>query len=62
VTNLKKSPKSESISDIAGGRTVPEWIDYSVDTLSGRIVSLPSRDDSNDIEIKDHLIVELYSK
>ncbi|MEN8907001.1 MAG: 30S ribosomal protein S4 [Clostridiales bacterium] len=59
---FKKSTKLELIDSIAGGRVVPEWLDYSQDTYSGRIVALPTREDSNDIEIKDHLIVELYSK
>jgi len=59
---FKKSTKVELIESIAGGRVVPEWLDYSPDNLAGRVVALPSREDSNDIEIKDHLIVELYSK
>jgi small subunit ribosomal protein S4 len=59
---FKKSSKVELIESVAGGRVAPEWLDYNSDNYSGRVVALPTREDSNDIEIKDHLIVELYSK
>lgn len=60
--SFKKSTKVELIENITGGKLIPQWLDYSPDNLSGRVVALPTREDSNDIEIKDHLIVELYSK
>ncbi len=51
----------EAILDMASGRIVPEWLDYDKDNFTAKVVSLPKRSDI-DFEIKEHLIVELYSK
>ena len=40
---------------------VPKWLEFSPEKLSGKIVALPVRDDI-DLNIEEHLIVELYSK
>ena len=39
----------------------PKWLDRDKNTLSGKVLALPARDDI-DFEIAEHLIVELYSK
>lgn len=39
----------------------PKWLEFSVDTLSGKINALPEREDI-DLTIAEHLIIELYSK
>ena len=39
----------------------PKWLDRDKNTLTGKVVALPARDDI-DFEIAEHLIVELYSK
>jgi small subunit ribosomal protein S4 len=39
----------------------PKWLDRDKNTLSGKVIALPARDDI-DFEIAEHLIVELYSK
>ena len=39
----------------------PKWLDRDKNTLSGKVLALPARDDI-DFEIADHLIVVLYSK
>jgi small subunit ribosomal protein S4 len=43
------------------GRTVVPWLQVDYEKLEGNIVALPSREDI-DIEIQEHLIVELYSR
>ena len=46
----------------SGGRGRPGWLEIAnADKLTGRVVSLPRRDDI-DPEIREQLIVELYSK
>lgn len=46
----------------SGGRGRPGWLEItSADKLAGRVVSLPRREDV-DPEIREQLIVELYSK
>ena len=39
-----------------------KWLSFDNTALSGEVVALPTREDINDVEIKEHLIVELYSK
>ena len=40
---------------------VPKWLDRANNTLEGKVVALPARDDI-DFPVEEHLIVELYSK
>jgi len=42
-------------------RPIPKWITFDVEALTGTLVQLPAREDV-DLEVKEHLIVELYSK
>ncbi len=41
--------------------TLPAWISLSEDHFSGKVLSVPSRDQI-DLDIQEHLIVEYYSK
>ena len=41
--------------------TMPKWVDFNPDTLEGKVLALPQRDDI-DAQIAEHMIVELYSK
>jgi small subunit ribosomal protein S4 len=43
------------------GQSAPEWLDTSAETMTGKVLSIPSRD-SIAIPINEQLIVELYSK
>jgi small subunit ribosomal protein S4 len=43
------------------GRPVANWLQVDYEKLEGHITALPAREDI-DIDIKDHLIVELYSR
>ena len=52
----------QSSFQTSGGRGRPGWLEIgSADKLVGRVTSLPRREDI-DPEIKEQLIVELYSK
>lgn len=42
-------------------RTAPRWMDMSIEKMEAKIVALPAREDI-DLEVAEHLIVELYSK
>lgn len=46
--------------DLAGGR-IPPWLEFNRETMTGRVASLPKREDVN-FDIKEQMIVELYSK
>ena len=41
--------------------TMPKWVDFNPDTLEGKVIALPTREDV-DSQIAEHMIVELYSK
>ena len=43
------------------GRGIPEWLAFDATALSGRVVSLPTREQIN-LPVQEQLIVELYSK
>lgn len=40
---------------------LPKWLSFDPATLSGQIISLPTREDV-DLSVAEHMIVELYSK
>jgi small subunit ribosomal protein S4 len=43
------------------GRGVPEWLSFDTGQMSGKISSLPTREQIN-LPVQEQLIVELYSK
>ena len=53
--------KFRSILDITGSKPVPAWLEFNYDNMSGKVISLASREDV-DVVVSEHLIVELYSK
>lgn len=42
-------------------RAVPSWLEVDIEKLQGTVLNIPSRDQI-DLDIQEHLIVELYSK
>ncbi len=58
---FKSSEKLKSIVDIAGSKVVPKWLEFDSENLTGKVVTLPAREEI-DLPIREHLIVELYSK
>lgn len=53
--------KYKEITEVTGGRLVPEWLDVDAEALKGTVKELPPRD-SIDVPVDEMLIVELYSK
>lgn len=39
----------------------PKWLEFNAETLTGKVIALPERDDI-DLNIKENLIVEYYSR
>ena len=56
----KSTQRMKDITEVAGGRIVPEWLDCE-DNFKGTIKSLPTREQI-DVPVDEMLIVELYSK
>ena len=55
------SEKIKAVLEATSGRAVPKWLDYNRDTFEAKVIAAPAREDI-DLEIAEHLIVELYSK
>ena len=52
----------EMFKDLKDVKVVmPKWLEFNATKLSGKINALPQRDDI-DLNIQEHLIIELYSK
>ncbi len=53
---------NEMFKSLRGSKIVmPKWVEFDTNSFSGKIVALPSREDV-DADIKEQLIVELYSR
>jgi small subunit ribosomal protein S4 len=53
--------KFQHSGDVAKSRGIPKWLELGPEGTSGRVVSLPARDDL-ELQFQEQLIVELYSK
>lgn len=59
-----KENKQDNVNfkELRGAKIVmPKWLEFDTNTLTGKILSLPSREDI-DSDIKEQLIVEFYSR
>lgn len=63
VVAIKENKQdNEMFKDLKGSKIVmPKWLEFDTNTLSGKILALPTREDI-DADIKEQLIVELYSR
>ena len=63
VIAIKETSKElEMFKQLKGVKIVmPKWLEFDSDNLNGKINALPQRDDI-DLNIQEHLIVELYSR
>ncbi|WP_129716331.1 30S ribosomal protein S4 [Pedobacter sp. SYP-B3415] len=63
VAVREKSKSLEAISASVAGRKINKfsWLDWNADELSGKFLTYPNRDEIPE-NIKENLIVELYSK
>lgn len=51
----------KAVIESNSARPVPKWLDIDRNTLEGKVINLPNREDI-DLQVEEHLIVELYSK
>jgi len=61
--DVKENKKDNAIfKELRGAKIImPKWLAFNSDTLEGSILELPKREDI-DMNIRENLIVELYSK
>lgn len=51
----------KSVRENGSGREEVAWLDFDADNLTGKVVTMPKREDI-DLTIEEHLIVEFYSR
>ena len=64
VIAVKENKKDSSMWDAVKetkNLSLVKWLEFDNATLTGKVVALPQREDI-DLDIQEHLIVELYSK
>lgn len=61
VAVVSKSEKLKTTVEAFSARPVPKWLECNKTNMTGRVVELPKREDM-DVDVEEHLIVELYSK
>ncbi|MBR0190336.1 MAG: 30S ribosomal protein S4 [Clostridia bacterium] len=59
--NKKSNKYFEEIKTMKVG-SMPKWLEFDPESLSGKILANPTREDIADVTIKENMIVELYSK
>lgn len=57
----KDSPRIKELIERAKESTRPEWLEYDAEQVTGRVLSIPTREQI-EAPIQEHLIVELYSR
>ena len=62
ISVRQRSKSMESITQcISKNSDIIEWLEWNVDAMKGKLISIPNRDQIPE-NIKEQLIVELYSK
>lgn len=51
----------KALIEANSSRPIPKWLEMDRNTLQGKVINLPNREDI-DLQVEEHLIVELYSK
>jgi len=57
----KENEMFKEIIDVTGSKVVPKWLESDLEKLKGIVLATPTREDV-DLQVEEHLIVELYSK
>jgi small subunit ribosomal protein S4 len=58
----RENPTILSARDATAHAPSPNWIEVDRETLKGRVLTMPRRDELVQIQLNEQLIVELYSK
>ena len=59
--NKKDNKYFTALKQLEKNASMPKWVDFDPETLTGKVLALPTREDI-DSQIAEHMIVELYSK
>ncbi len=59
--DMGDNPDIQHSIEVRGDWTVPSWLSRDTNTLTGRVLSLPTRDQI-DVPVDENLVVEFYSR
>jgi len=59
--DMRDNPDVQRALKVRGEWTVPKWLSRDTETLTGRVLSLPTRDQI-DVPVDENLVVEFYSR
>jgi len=59
--DTRDNPDVQRALEVRGEWTVPKWLSRDTETLTGRVLSLPTRDQI-DVPVDENLVVEFYSR
>ncbi|MFA0758135.1 MAG: hypothetical protein PVTTEEND_000747 [Candidatus Fervidibacter sp.] len=59
--NMRDNPDVQRALEVRGEWSVPSWLSRDTQTLQGRVLSLPTRDQM-DVPVNENLVVEFYSR
>ena len=59
--DMRDNPDVQRALEVRGDWTVPSWLSRDTNTLTGRVLSLPTRDQI-DVPVDENLVVEFYSR
>jgi small subunit ribosomal protein S4 len=60
-SNSADSPKFQELKAAGAYKTPPQWLELDIDNLTGRVLSIPIRENI-DTAVNEQLIIELYSR
>ena len=61
IGRTQKNQTIEHAMEEVKGRGIPDWLSFDPNTISGKVKSVPTREQIN-LPVQEQLIVELYSK
>lgn len=59
--DMRDNPEIQRAIEVRGDWTVPAWLRRDANTLTGQVLSLPTRDQI-DVPVDENLVVEFYSR
>jgi small subunit ribosomal protein S4 len=59
--DMRDNPDVQMALEVRGEWTVPSWLSRDSESLTGRVLSLPTRDQI-DVPVDENLVVEFYSR
>jgi small subunit ribosomal protein S4 len=59
--DMRDNPDVRMALEVRGEWTVPSWLSRDSESLTGRVLSLPTRDQI-DVPVDENLVVEFYSR